>query len=153
MAPCWQRSCAGAPHWCPDHASRVATAVAGSNDRWSRRPSEDSAGLSVVTTRNCGQQNKIGWGISADNHWLVTGSRDNTARLWPLQVNDLIDLARIRLTETLPLTNGRSIFPSSHIGRRFQIYPVHENLRKAFTCWPENNLGWRTSVQSCAPNR
>ena len=28
-----------------------------------------------------------------DNRWVVTGSVDNTARLWLLQVNDLVDLA------------------------------------------------------------
>lgn len=29
--------------------------------------------------------------ISPDNDWLVTGSVDKTARLWPLQGNKLID--------------------------------------------------------------
>jgi WD40 repeat protein len=28
--------------------------------------------------------------ISPNNHWLVTGSNDKTARLWLLQVKDLI---------------------------------------------------------------
>jgi WD40 repeat protein len=32
--------------------------------------------------------------ISPDNRWLVTGSEDNTARLWHLRLNDLMDLAR-----------------------------------------------------------
>jgi WD40 repeat protein len=27
-------------------------------------------------------------GISHDNHWLVTGSDDNTARLWDLRAQD-----------------------------------------------------------------
>ena len=27
--------------------------------------------------------------ISPDNRWVVTGSGDNTARLWLLQINDL----------------------------------------------------------------
>ncbi len=34
-------------------------------------------------------------GISPHNHWLVTGCNDRTARLWPIQINDLIDLARV----------------------------------------------------------
>jgi len=31
--------------------------------------------------------------ISPDNHWLVTGSLDNTARLWNLRLDELINLA------------------------------------------------------------
>jgi WD40 repeat protein len=33
--------------------------------------------------------------FSRDNRWVVTGSADKTARLWLLQENDLINLARI----------------------------------------------------------
>jgi WD40 repeat protein len=32
--------------------------------------------------------------ISPDSRWVVTGSCDKTARLWLLQMNDLVDLAR-----------------------------------------------------------
>ena len=31
---------------------------------------------------------------SADSRWVVTGNSDNTARLWLLQMNALVDLAR-----------------------------------------------------------
>ena len=31
--------------------------------------------------------------ISSDGHWLVTGSRDGTARLWNLRLDELVDLA------------------------------------------------------------
>ena len=41
--------------------------------------------------------------IGPDNRWLVTGSDDGTTRLWLLQMNDLIDLARV--------TAGRNFLP------------------------------------------
>lgn len=31
--------------------------------------------------------------ISPDSHWLVTGSRDATGRLWNLRLDELMNLA------------------------------------------------------------
>jgi WD40 repeat protein len=42
--------------------------------------------------------------MSADNRWLATGSRDSTARLWMLQLDELIDLAC--------RTTGRNLSPA-----------------------------------------
>jgi hypothetical protein len=54
-----------------------------------------------------------------DNRWLVTGSYDKTARLWPLQLENLIDLARI--------TVGRNFFPNE-----WQLYFPGKKYRKTF---------------------
>ena len=58
-------------------------------------------------------------GISADSRWVVTGSSDNTARLWFLQMNDLFDLARTII--------GRNFF-----AEEWQLYFPGEKYRKTF---------------------
>jgi len=54
----------------------------------------------------------------------VTGSTDNTARLWLLQVDDLIDLARI--------TAGRNFF-----AEEWQLYFPGKKYNKTFPDLPE----------------
>ena len=61
--------------------------------------------------------------ISADSRWVVTGSEDNTARLWLLQANDLLDLARTIL--------GRNFFADE-----WQLYFPGEKYRKTFPDLP-----------------
>jgi WD40 repeat protein len=46
----------------------------------------------VVLRGHDGSVNAVA--ISPDSRWVVTGSSDKTARLWLLQINDLVDLAR-----------------------------------------------------------
>ena len=58
-------------------------------------------------------------GISPDNRWLVTGSYDNSARLWLLKMSDLIDLAHRTL--------GRNFFPDE-----WQLYFPGKKYRKTF---------------------
>ena len=68
--------------------------------------------------------------ISPDSHWVVTGSR--TARLWLLQVEDLIDLARISIDEIFFLRNGSSIFQARSTVKRFKTYRGRiRNAKKA----------------------
>jgi hypothetical protein len=57
--------------------------------------------------------------ISADSRWVLTGSEDKTARLWDLQMNDLIDLAGTVI--------GRNLFPDE-----WQLYFPGEAYRKTF---------------------
>jgi hypothetical protein len=61
--------------------------------------------------------------ISPDSRWVVTGSDDKTARLWLLQVNDLVDLARI--------TVGRNFYADE-----WQLYFPGEKYRKTFPDLP-----------------
>jgi hypothetical protein len=58
--------------------------------------------------------------ISADSRWVVTGSADKTARLWLLQVNDLVDLARTII--------GRNFFADE-----WQLYFPGEQYRKTLS--------------------
>jgi WD40 repeat protein len=58
--------------------------------------------------------------ISPDNHWLVTGSADKTARLWLLQMGDLVNLARIGVGRNLSAYEWKVYFP----GKLYQkIFP------------------------------
>jgi WD40 repeat protein len=61
--------------------------------------------------------------ISADNHWLVTGSSDNTARLRPLQVNDLIDLARVVVGRNFTAEEWELYFPGERYHKTFPDLP------------------------------
>jgi hypothetical protein len=51
----------------------------------------DPAAASVVLRGHEDWINAVA--ISSDSHWLATGSRDNTARLWNLRLDELVDLA------------------------------------------------------------
>jgi hypothetical protein len=56
--------------------------------------------------------------ISPNNHWLVTGSWDGTARLWLLQIKDLIDLARIVVGRNLTTREREgALFPGREISQ------------------------------------
>ena len=61
--------------------------------------------------------------ISPDNRWVVTGSRDSTARLWLLQVNDLVNLAHTIV--------GRNFF-----AEEWPLYFPGEKYRKTFPDLP-----------------
>jgi WD40 repeat protein len=61
--------------------------------------------------------------ISPDNRWVVTGSEDRTARLWLLQMKDLIGLARI--------TVGQNFFNGE-----WELYFPGEPYRKTFPDLP-----------------
>jgi WD40 repeat protein len=61
--------------------------------------------------------------MSADSRWLVTGSKDGTARLWPLCANDLIDLARVTVGRNFSL-------------EEWQLYFSGEKYRKTFPGLP-----------------
>jgi WD40 repeat protein len=61
--------------------------------------------------------------ISPDNHWLVTGSLDGTARLWSLQVKDLIDLARITVGRNFTAQEWKLYFPGEPYHKTFPDLP------------------------------
>jgi len=67
--------------------------------------------------------NELPVAISTDNRWLVTGSWDKTARLWLLQMSDLVHLARA--------TVGRNFFANE-----WQLYFPAERYRKMFPDLP-----------------
>ena len=61
--------------------------------------------------------------ISPDNRWLVTGSQDKTARLWLLQMNDLMNLARIKVGRNFWNNESRRYFPGEKYRKTFDELP------------------------------
>jgi WD domain, G-beta repeat len=61
--------------------------------------------------------------ISPDNRWLVTGSEDKTARLWLLQVNDLMNLARITVGRNFSADEWRLYFPGEKYRKTLDELP------------------------------
>jgi WD40 repeat protein len=61
--------------------------------------------------------------ISPDNRWLVTGSSDNTARLWLLQVNELVDLARTVVGRNFSSNEWQLYFPGEKYRKTFPDLP------------------------------
>ena len=79
--------------------------------------SKDPAAKPVVLRGHDGEVTSVA--ISPDNRWVVTGSADKTARLWLLQMKDLMNLARI--------TVGRNFSADE-----WRLYFLGEKYRKTF---------------------
>jgi WD40 repeat protein len=87
---------------------------------WDLR-AKDPAANPVVLRGHDDKVNAVA--ISADSRWIVTGSSDGTARLWLIQLNDLVDLARN--------VKGRNFSPDE-----WQLYFPGEKYRKTFPDLP-----------------
>jgi WD40 repeat protein len=61
--------------------------------------------------------------ISPDNRWLVTDSVDKTARLWLLQMKDLMNLARITVGRNFSADEWNLYFPGEPYRMTFPDLP------------------------------
>jgi len=98
--------------------------VTGSLDKTARLwdlSAKDPAANPVVLHGHDGWGNAVA--ISPDNRWIVTGSWDNTARLQLLQVNDLINLARITVGRNFSADEWRLYFPGEKYRKTFPDLP------------------------------
>jgi len=62
--------------------------------------------------------------ISPDNHWLVTGSLDSTARLWNLRLDELVDLACRTAGRNLTRAEWAQYFPGQEYRRTCEQWPL-----------------------------
>jgi WD40 repeat protein len=62
--------------------------------------------------------------ISSDNRWLVTGSWDNTARLWGLHLDELIDLACRTAGRNLTRAEWEQYFPGQDYRKTCEHLPL-----------------------------
>ena len=69
--------------------------------------------------------------ISPDNHWLVTaggdqfsGHGDNTARLWNLRLDELVDLACRTAGRNLTREEWRQYFPGQEYRKTCEQWPL-----------------------------
>ena len=77
--------------------------------------------------------------ISPDNHWLVTGSRDNhwletgsgdrTARLWVLQLDELLADARRVAGRNFTQREWEQLFPGEPYRNTFEELPAGNSTR------------------------
>jgi WD40 repeat protein len=58
--------------------------------------------------------------FSPDNRWVVTGSDDGTARLWLLQIEDLLVLARRTAGRNLSKDEWQTFLPGQPY---FEVFP------------------------------
>jgi WD40 repeat protein len=61
--------------------------------------------------------------ISPDNRWVVTGSADKTARLWLLQMSDLLDLACTIVGRNFSANEWQLYFPGEKYRKTFPNLP------------------------------
>jgi hypothetical protein len=74
--------------------------------------------------------------ISLDNRWVVTGSLDQTGRLWPLQINDLIDLARATVGRNFTADEWQLYFSGNAYHKTFpDLLGQIRNAKKQSSCW------------------
>jgi tetratricopeptide (TPR) repeat protein len=66
--------------------------------------------------------------ISPDNRWLVTGSGDNTARLWNLRLDELIDLACRTAGRNLTRAEWERYFPGQEYRKTCPNLPIHPSF-------------------------
>jgi WD40 repeat protein len=78
---------------------------------------KDPAANPVVLRVQGGWINAVA--ISPDSRWVVTGSANATARLWLLQVEDLIDLAHITVGRNFSIAEWGLYFPGEPYHKTF----------------------------------
>ena len=62
--------------------------------------------------------------ISPDNHWLVTASGDSTARLWVLQLDELLTDARRVVGRNFTNEEWEELFPGEPHRNTFEELPA-----------------------------
>ena len=82
---------------------------------------KDPAANPVVLRGHEGPVNAVA--ISPDSRWVVTGSGDKTARLWLLQMKDLMKLARIVVGRNFFADEWRLYFPGEKYRKTFKELP------------------------------
>ena len=83
---------------------------------------KDPAASPVVLRGHDGSVSEVA--ISPDNRWIVTGGDDSAARLWLLQLNDLINLAHTTVGRNFSADEWKLYFPGEKYRRTFDELPA-----------------------------
>jgi WD40 repeat protein len=62
--------------------------------------------------------------ISPDGKWLVTGSGDNTARIWPLRIEEVLDQAERAVGRNFTREEWKELFPDELYRKTFERLPA-----------------------------
>jgi hypothetical protein len=119
------------------HSMQINSVAISSDNHWVVTNSWDLIALWDLTAKNLASNPSRALGrqmknnspvISSDNPWLATGSKDNTARLWLLQVSDLIELARVVAGRNLSAEESKLYFPGEPYHKTFPDLPGPDSL-------------------------
>jgi hypothetical protein len=127
----WAKAPSANPVLLRGHEGAVRAVAISADNHWLVTGSEDKTTRLWDLTKDPAASPVVLYGegavdavaISADNRWVVTGGKDKTARLWPLQIKDLMDLARFTVGRNFSVEEWNLYFPGEPYQKTLPALP------------------------------